>query len=100
MRKLITLTILLIATLLVGCSSETPVSAGEDSQVIQLGKKDITIDKEGSYILRGELENGSVIIDADKESKISLVLDGVSIHSKDFAAIYVKQADKLVISLF
>ena len=53
----------------------------------------------GTYILSGALTNGSVIIEASNEDKIQLVLDGVEISSDTFAAIYVKQADKVFITL-
>lgn len=59
----------------------------------------VTISKEGTYILKGNYRNGSVIIDAQNTAKIQLVLDGVEIYSADFAAIYVKQADKVFITL-
>lgn len=69
----------------------------EESSVIVDGSV-VTITEEGTYILSGEL-NGSIIIDATKEDKIQLVLDGVIINSDTFAAIYVKQADKVFITL-
>ena len=71
----------------------------ENSTVIKLNDESITIDTEGTYILRGSLENGSVVIDTTKSSKVQLVLDGVEIHSESSAAIYIKQADKVFITL-
>lgn len=59
----------------------------------------VTINKEGTYVLSGTLEDGSVIVDADKADKIQLVLNGVSIHSQTSAPIYVRQADKLFVTL-
>ena len=38
-------------------------------------------------------------MDADKEDKVQLVLDGVTIRSDHFAAIFVKQADKVFVTL-
>ena len=58
-----------------------------------------TIQKEGIYLLSGTLEDGSVIVDADKADKIQLVLNGVSIHSETSAPIYVRQADKVFVTL-
>ena len=53
----------------------------------------------GKYVLSGELENGSVIIDADKNDKIWLLLTDVSLHCEDSAAIVVEQAGKVFLSL-
>ena len=41
----------------------------------------------------------TVRIEADKEAKIQLVLDGVSITNDDFPAIYVVSADKVFITM-
>ena len=59
----------------------------------------ITITSEGTYILSGKLSNGQIIVDADKADKIQLVLNGVSINCDTSAAIYVKQADKVFITM-
>ncbi len=60
---------------------------------------DVVISEAGTYILTGSLANGSVIVDATNEDKIQLVLNGVEISSSSYAAIYVKQADKVFITL-
>ncbi len=59
----------------------------------------ICITYAGHYVLSGELANGSVIIDADKKGKIWVLLDGVSIHCDDDAAIRVEQADNVFLTL-
>lgn len=53
----------------------------------------------GHYVLSGELTNGSVIIKADKKDKIWVLLDGVTIHCDDGAAIRVEQADNVFLTL-
>ena len=53
----------------------------------------------GSYLLRGELTDGSVIIDAKSGDKIWLLLDGVSIHCEQSAALRVEQAGKVFLTL-
>jgi hypothetical protein len=58
----------------------------------------VTISAEGTYILSGSLSNGQVMIDADGE-KVQLVLDGVNVNCDTSAAIYVKNADKVFITL-
>ena len=59
----------------------------------------ITITDEGTYILSGELDDGMVIVDAEDTDKIQLVLDGVTIQSSSSAAIYVRQADKVFVTM-
>ena len=59
----------------------------------------VTISKEGTYVLSGTLEDGSIIVDTDKSEKVQLVLNGVSIHSQTSAPIYVRQADKVFVTL-
>ena len=53
----------------------------------------------GHYVLTGELTNGSIIIDAEKSDKIWLLLNGVTIHCDNDAAIRVVQADKVFLTL-
>lgn len=72
-----------------------------NSTKINLNEKPegVTITAEGTYILTGTLENGQVVIDADKTAKIQIVLDGVNINCNTSASIYIKQADKVFITL-
>ncbi|MBQ4436058.1 MAG: carbohydrate-binding domain-containing protein [Clostridia bacterium] len=73
--------------------------AEASSGSVQISGSTVTITAAGTYILSGTLNNGSVIVNADKEDKVQLVLDGVTIHSDSFAAIYVVQADKVFLTL-
>lgn len=59
----------------------------------------VTITAEGDYIVSGALSDGMIIVDVEKTQKVQLVLDGAVIHSNSSAAIYVKQADKVFITL-
>ncbi len=73
-------------------------SASCDSSSVNIEDSVITICEEGSYIISGSLTDGMIIVDAD-DAKVQLVLDGADINSSDSAAIYVKQADKVFITL-
>ena len=73
--------------------------AEASSESVQISGSTVTITAAGTYILSGTLDDGTVIVDASKDDKVQLVLDGVSIESSDFAAIYVRQADKVFITL-
>lgn len=59
----------------------------------------VTISEAGTYILTGSASNAQVIIDADKETKIQLVLDDLTLSCKSSAPIYVRKADKVFITL-
>ncbi len=69
------------------------------SDNVEIAGSTVTIRKEGTYILRGSLDDGMVIVDGDKEEKIQLVLAGVNLHSSAGAPIYVKQSDKVFLTL-
>lgn len=60
--------------------------------------QDVTLNKEGIYILSGEVENVTVVVDAADDAKVQIVLDGVSITNADSPAIYVKAADKVFVT--
>ncbi len=59
----------------------------------------VTISEAGTYILTGSASNAQVIIDTDKETKIQLVLDDLTLSCKSSAPIYVRKADKVFITL-
>lgn len=69
-----------------------------DSSVMIDGNN-VTITKEGTYVISGSLENGSIVVDAGEQDKIQLVLNSVNISSSDYAALYVKTADKVFVTL-
>lgn len=70
-----------------------------DATQINLSGDSVTISQEGIYILTGEIDDGQIIIEADDTAKIQLILDGVTINSSSSAAIYVKSANKVFITL-
>ena len=74
-------------------------TASSDSDAVQIDGGTVTITSEGVYVLSGTLSNGSIIVDARDEDKVQLVLNGVSVTSSDFAAIYAKNADKVFVTL-
>ena len=75
----------------------TGASASSDS--VQISGSTVTITASGTYILSGTLENGSIVVNATKDDKVQLVLDGVTVHAETYAAIYVVQADKVFVTL-
>lgn len=73
-------------------------SASSDSDAVQISGSTVTITDEGTYILSGTLDNGMVTVNAGDTDKVQLVLDGVEITSATSAAIYVLEADKVVVT--
>lgn len=59
----------------------------------------ITITEKGVYVVSGTLEDGQIIVDASDSDKVQIVLDGVHINCETNAAIYVREADKVFITL-
>ena len=60
--------------------------------------EDIHIDAAGVYVLGGSASNVTVYVEAGDEDKVQLVSDGVEITNDDFPCIYVKSADKVIIT--
>ena len=75
----------------------TSVTASSDSVVIS--GSTITITEEATYILSGTLEDGMVIVDAPDTAKLQLVLNEASIHSETSAPLYIREADKVFVTL-
>lgn len=69
-----------------------------DSSSVTISNNTITITDEGTYLLTGSLSDGQVIVDAD-DKKVQLVLDSVNINCDTSAALYVKAADKVFVTL-
>lgn len=69
-----------------------------DNDAVTIDGSTATITDEGTYILSGTLEDGMIIVDAEETDKIQLVLNGANIHCEDCAALYIRQADKVVVT--
>lgn len=59
----------------------------------------ILIRTTGTYVFEGTLDDGQIVVDAEDAGTVRLILNGVTINSSTSAPIYIKQADKAVISL-
>lgn len=70
-----------------------------DSTAVTISDNQAVITKEGTYVISGTLTNGQLVVDVDKSEKVQLVLNGVSLNCDTSAAIYIKQADKVFITL-
>lgn len=74
-------------------------SAVSDSDKVIIKDSVVTITDEGTYIISGELTDGMIVIDADDNDKPQIVLNNATVTSSDSAALYVKNADKVFITL-
>ena len=74
-------------------------SATSSADTVSISGSTVTITGAGTYIISGSWSNGSIIVNAGEDDKVQLVLSGVTINSDNYAAIYVKQADKVFITL-
>ena len=61
--------------------------------------KTITIDKEGIYVITGSAKNAQIVVNTDDESKVQLVLSDLGITNDNTPCIYVKNADKVFVTL-
>ena len=61
--------------------------------------QDIHITAAGVYVLTGTASNATVYVEAGKDDKVQLVLDGLSVTNTNFPVIYVKTADKVFITV-
>lgn len=74
-------------------------TAKSDSDCVSISESTVTITKEGSYIISGSLEDGMIIVDAEDSAKIQLILSGADIQSNTSAALYIRNADKVFVTL-
>ncbi len=61
--------------------------------------KNITITEEGVYVIGGTSNNTTIIVEAEDEDKVQLVLKDLTITNSNSPCIYVKNADKVFITL-
>lgn len=59
----------------------------------------VTITTAGEFVIKGELSNGQLVVNADKNDKVYIVLDGVTIKNDTTAAVNLLKADKVTITL-
>lgn len=69
------------------------------SQNVNIDDSTVTISAEGTYVLSGNLKNGQIVVEAPDTAKVQLVLNGVTVNSDTSAALYIKQADKVFLTL-
>ena len=77
--------------------TQTPDLSNAQTITVSDGQT-INITEAGIYIISGSASNCTIKVNADEESKVQLVLNGVSITNNSTPAIYVVSADKCFIT--
>ena len=67
-----------------------------DGNGVRIAEDTVTITQEGTYIFSGELEDGQIIVDADKDAVVRLVFNGVSVANSSSAPLYSKGGNVIV----
>lgn len=65
---------------------------------VAINGQTMTITAEGTYIFSGTLSEGQIVVDADN-AKVQIVFDNVDITCASSAAVYVKSAEKVFVTL-
>ena len=65
---------------------------------VAINGQTMTITAEGTYIFSGTLSEGQIVVDADN-AKVQIVFDNVGITCASSAAVYVKSAEKVFVTL-
>ena len=69
------------------------------SSDVKIDGSTITIQKAGTYLLSGTLTDGSIIVDSDDEENVRLIFNGVEISSSTTSPLYIKNAEKTIVTL-
>ena len=79
-------------------TTDTDPKADEINLTVSDGK-DITIDSAGKYTVSGTATEAEIIVDADKNDEVLLILDALNITNKNRPCIYVKKAGRILITM-
>ncbi len=74
-------------------------SAKASDNSVKISGSTVTITKNATHIISGSLSDGMIIVNAPDTAKLQLVFKSVSITSKTSAALYIKEADKVFVTL-
>ncbi len=73
------------------------VTASDNS--VKISGSTVTITKDATHIISGTLNNGMIIVDAPDTAKLQLVFKSVNIKCETSAALYIKEAEKVFVTL-
>lgn len=70
-----------------------------DSNSVEISDNVVTITEAGTYVLSGELSDGRIVVDTDKDAEVELVLNGVTLTCSNYAPIKIVKAGTATITL-
>ena len=69
------------------------------SDAVRITGSNVVLTAEATYVITGTLDDGMLVVDAPADAKPHIILGGVSITSSTSSPIYVKEADKVFLTL-
>jgi len=88
------------ATTISLADSATGISGnGASVSTASAGITTVTISDAGTYVLSGSMSNGQIVIDADEDDLVRIVLSDTAVTNPAGSAIYEKQSEKTIITL-
>lgn len=70
-----------------------------DSSDVVIDGTTATLSKDATYVVSGTLADGSLIVDGTKDTKLQIAFDNASITSATSAPLYVRNANKVFVTL-
>ncbi len=74
-------------------------SATASSDSVRISNGIITLTEEATYLINGTLNDGMIVVDASDQAKLRLVLCDTAITCATSAPLYIKEADKVFVTL-
>lgn len=70
-----------------------------DGAGVTVREDTVTITQEGTYLLTGKLTDGQIVVEPEEDAKVQLVLAGADITCAGSAALYIREGDKIFLTL-
>lgn len=67
-------------------------------ELVLADNSEVVISEKGTYLLSGSFTDLTIVVEADDDANLQLVLDNLEITNEDMPAIYVKSADKVFVT--
>lgn len=71
-----------------------------DNSSISISGNVATITSKGTYVITGKTNDGQLIVDISKDDDVRIILKNADITCKNSAPIYIKSADKTILTLW